>query len=236
MSTNSGNRQAQVGNLSPWIILFFNLVILMTVGLLFGSRIPSGCVSSAGVGFSAAIVTLELFHLTWRFLRDSLPADLAIQIGPIKIPIGPLARLLDRLHPWTLSDPVLLIQAFAFFMIAGILWFPASSPFSTDYVPTIQDFLVHHTDGQTHHYPPGDLLQIKKATMVLVEARTSAQPGISCAWSTTEGNLLPAGGCATQYSTSITGNRDTLAVLVKSPCKAYQTFAGLHIEIVEDKP
>ena len=235
MSANSGNRQAQADSLPLWGVLFFNLAILIALAVLCGLKVSSKCVSSTGVGLSLAIVALELFHLTWRYLGQAL-LQLAIHIGPVEIQIGQFAALFEQLHPRSVPDWILGIQALVLFVIAGILWFPASSPFSSDQVPVIQYFLVHYTNSETERYAPGSLLQIAKGTMVLVEAETSGQPGISCAWSTTNGFLLPVGKCATQYSTPIEGNRDTLAVSAKSPCKTYLTFAGLHIEVLEDEP
>lgn len=232
MSTNSSNHQAQEDSLTLWVILFFNLVVLIVLAILFGREIPSGCVSYVGVGLSSAIVALELFHLIWRHLGNSL-LGLVIPIGRLEIPIRPFATLFEQLHPRMVPNCILWIQAFAFFVFAGLLWCPALSPFSSDQVPDIQQFLVHHTDGHIERYAPGSLLSIEKDTMVLVEAKTSTRPGISCAWSTTAGTLLPVGGCATRYSTSMEENRDTLAVLIKSPCRVYQAFAGLHIEILQ---
>jgi hypothetical protein len=236
MSANPGNGQTQEDSLPPGVILFFNLIILTALAVLFGRKIPQGCVSSIGVGLSLAIVTLELFHLTWRYLGDSL-LNLVIPIGPLKIPIEPLAALFEQLHPRPLHAYVLWTQAFIFLVVAGLLWFPVSSPFSkSDQVPDIRNFLVHYTDSRAETHLPGGLLQIANDMSVLVEVETLAQPDISCTWAATRGSLLPAGRCATQYSTPVGGNRDTLTVLVQSPCKAYQAFAGLHIEIVQTEP
>lgn len=218
--------------LSPAVLLFFNLVVLIALTFFFEREFSSQCVPTVVVGFSAAIVTLELFHLTWRYLGNTL-SNLVISIGSIKIPLGQLAALFELLHPRAVNVYVLWAQAFIFLTISGVLWSPALSPFSSDQVPDIQYFLVHHADGHIERYAPGSLLPIEKDTMVLVEVQTSTRPGISCAWSTTAGTLLPARGCATRYSTSMEENRDTLAVVVKSPCRVYQAFAGLHIEILQ---
>jgi hypothetical protein len=213
------------------IVLFFNLVGLVALAVFFGINIPSRCVSPVGVGLSLAIVALELFHLTWRYLGETL-LSLVIRIESLEIPIGQLAAFFERLHPRDLRDDFLWTQALFFFVIAGFLWFSPWSPFSNpEPAPNIQNFLVRHTGGDVETYALSGLLQLERDTNVLVEARVSDQPDISCIWSTTKGTLLPATGCAVQYSTPVEGNRDTLTILVQSPCKKYQAFASLNIEI-----
>lgn len=217
--------------LPPPVMLFFNLVGLGALAFFSGLYMPSRCVSPIGVGLSLAIVELELIHLIWRYLGETL-LSLVISIASLKIPIGQLAAFFERLHPRALPGYFLWTQAIVFFVIAGFVWFPPWSPFSNpEAAPSIRNFLVHPTGGQVETYALGSLLQIERDTSVLVEARVSDQPDISCVWSTTMGTLLPATGCATQYSPPIEGNRDTLTIRVQSPCKTYQAFAGLNIEI-----
>ncbi|MBI1882545.1 MAG: hypothetical protein HYR94_30595 [Chloroflexi bacterium] len=171
-----------------------------------------------------------MFHLTWRYLGEAL-LSLVIPIGPLEIPIGQLAALFERLHPRALPSYFLWMQALIFFLVAGFLWSPWSPLSNPEPVPSIQNFLVHHTDDDVETYALGSLLQIERDASVLVEAKVPNQPDISCIWSATKGTLLPATGCAVQYSTPVEGNWDTLTILVQTPCKTYQAFAGLNIKI-----
>ncbi len=220
-------------NLSPFIIAFFNLVIFVGLAVVFGQNIPLECVSSFGIGVSAGLVTLGLFHLIWRYLGEML-MHIDIQIGSHKVRIGQFAKLFESLHLRVLPDFILWGQFSVFLVLAAVLWFPSTSPFThLDTVPNIQEFLVYHTPNHPETYGPGDLLPIPRGTGVHIEARAIAQPNISCAWSTTRGSLFPEKGCATQYSTPIEGNRDTLTVEIRSPCKTYRISTNLHIGIIQ---
>jgi hypothetical protein len=184
-----------------------------------------------------AIILLVLFHLTWRYLSQMISGSSdAIKVGPAAVSIRTLGELLNALHPWALSDRLLCVLGLATLTAAVVLGLSPLSPFGPQEIPpAVKNFLVHYADGQTKTVAIGGLIEIPADTQALIEAVVPDQVDTSCSWFTMKGRQLPAQGCAMRYNAPFEGNRDVLSVLVRSPCKTWQTFAGLHIGLVHDQ-
>lgn len=226
--------------LSPWVMLFFNLVAVIILALILGPLVSVSlpCVSPLASAPSLAVILLVLFNLFWRYLNPVIKVSGGtVKVAWVAFPIKVLASLSDALHPWIISNPVLWVLAIVLFLAAGLVGVGPFSLFPVqESTPIIQDFLVHYADSQTETFAAGDLVEIPAYTQALVEAVVSGQADVSCTWSAVKGTQLPQKRCATIYSPPFEGNQDALSVLAQSPCKTWQAFAGLHINVVQVQP
>lgn len=219
--------------------LLLNFVFFVIV-LVFlpRSSVSLPWVSPQASVVSLAVILLLLFHLIWHLLAPVIRefSD-SIEVGPVAFPIRVLVSLLDALHLWIRPDWVSWVLSIILFAAAVVLGLSPVSPFRIEETPPIiQKFCVYHADGSTETFAVGDFVKVRAYTQVLVEAEVSDQAEVSCMWFAVKGMQLPARGCATLYSPPLEGNRDALSVLAESPGKTWQTFAGLHINIVQVQP
>ena len=180
---------------------------------------------------------MAIFHLFWRYLDPVLKEIREpVEVGPVNVSINTIASLIDILHPRQLSVRTLWLLAIIL-LSAGIFGLSSLSPFrTTELSPSLQNFTVRYGDGHTEAFFAGDLVKVQKDTNVIIEAGVADREGISCIWSTQKGNQHPVEGCAVRYSPPLGEKQDALSVLVQSPCKTQQTFAGLAIEITQSQP
>ncbi len=221
--------------LPGYIQLFFNLVIGGIAAFVVRDRFPVACVHPMASAGSQAIILLLLSHLVWRYLNPVVN-DLANEIkdGKFQSVIKVFASLLDALHPSTLSNGKLWLLTIALSVVVGVPGhIPALSPFRSkgDPTPVIQTFSVRYLDETTLTLKPGDTVEIMANEQVLVETLPHTDP--PCAWSSARGTLQSAEGCATLYSAPFEGTCDTLVIMIQSACEKRQSYAGLHINIVQ---
>lgn len=219
--------------------LLLNFVFFVIVlAFLLRSSVSLPYVSPQASVVSLAVILLLLFHLIWRLLAPVIRefSD-SIEVGSVAVPIRVLVSLLDALHLWIRPDWVSWVLSIILFAAAVVLGLSPVSPFRIEETPPIvQKFCVHHADGSTETFAVGDFVKVRAYTQVLVEAAVSDQAEVSCRWFAVKGMQLPARGCATLYSPPLEGNRDALSVLAESPGKTWQTFAGLHINVLQVQP
>lgn len=223
----------------PWYaLLLFNVAIVVAIVVfLIRDRLLVSCVHPVASAVSEAVILLLFLHLVWRFLNPAIGglAD-AIAVQGVKVPIKALASLLGALQPSTLSNKMLWLS-FIVFSLIGV-WIldvsPLPSPFlQPDETPIIQSFSVRYLDGTTVTLKHGDVVDIMPNEQVRVEAETLLHTDLPCTWSTARGTLQSAERCSTLYSAPFEGAHDTLVVLIQSACEKRQTYAGLHISIVQ---
>jgi len=101
--------------------------------------------------------------------------------------------------------------------------------------PVIQEFVVHRDDGTTEMFAPGAVVRIPENALWRVEVVVD-QVGVSCTWFSHEGRPLPSEECTASYRPPREGDQAALSVMVESPRKTRQSFAGLHIQIVRTQP
>jgi len=223
------------------VLLFFNLVVVIILSLVLRPLVLDlfPCVPVLASAPSLAIILLTLCHLVWRYLNPVFKVSGGtVDVALVAVPIRVIASLADALHPYPqiLSDTALWISAVVISLAAGILGLSPLSPFCVqEATPIIQNFLVHR-DGLTGTYDAGDVFEIPAYTHALVEAVAAGETDVPCTWSVAQGMQSPAKGCAIVYYPPIEGDRDALSVLVQSPCRSRQTFAGLHVHILQDQP
>lgn len=131
--------------------LFINLIVGSVLCFLIwtGYGIPSWwmpCVMPAFREVSFFIIAWFLLHGIWRYLRSLIIAlDNVINVGPINLPIGAFASLLDLFHLWRLSDGILWIIIGVLFI--PVLFFHLYTPLSfrsSEPMPIIKGFSVQY--------------------------------------------------------------------------------------------
>lgn len=215
------------------LVVFFNALIVMTLVLMLANTPP--CVSPIAHGLSVAVLLVLFAHVIWRsFHKEIRQMDGNLNLGILKIdiPIRGLAALLDKLHPWVLSDIALWGLAI---VLGGIAWGLGLSVFSPfpiiEPTPLIQSFSVRDRSGSPQVYPPDQVIEIKNGQLLFVAAE-GVSAKVLCTWSSAvKGPLSLEPGCSVQYIAPLTGNMDMLTVQVQSHCKTRSTFASLQMII-----
>lgn len=184
---------------------------------------------AAAVGATLCLVLL--CHLFWRYFHG----DIRSAKGTLRFVIARLRLdrwlfvIADRLHPWWLSVPalwsvvLLVILALSFFLLNSL------SPWMLDEMPPyVEIFRVQDASGREVVIRPGGFAEVKSGDSVRIEAEV-LDCG-SCQWSASLGEIHDA-GCVAQYQAPFGGSRDTLWVMLKSPCGTQDGLAGLNVEV-----
>jgi len=217
------------------IVLLLNLAVIVALStMLVFVNIPrvtdivasiAPCMSPTPRAWGMVVLLILLIHFFWSCL-SSAAKDALGALG--KLP-ELLVTLLGLLQPSELSKPVLWGIAGLVFSVTfwGVY---ASGCFTIpETTPIIESFSVRYPDGSTQVHRFGDKIQVSGGQLVRVEALITNAVNVHCEWSAAKGILLPANGCATQYSVSPAKDVDSLTVHVQSRCKTQGAYASLYV-------
>lgn len=219
------------------VILFFNLAVVIALTLYLRNQIKLPCVQPAEASAaSAGIILLMFFHLFWRHFTPLMPAnpdggaDGNVALGILRVSLKTIQAILDELHPWKLSTRRLWVLAALLLLSIGFANLSTLSPFRVSgEKPIVQGFFVQRLDGTTETLNPGDVLSILANERLQIEARIHAVSEASCTWSIAGSDASVVKGCSIVFGLPSGRQRDSLTVIVQSPCSTYQTNAGLHV-------
>ena len=226
-----GSIQKTVPPLAQFIA---NLLVLGILTYLFYGKVVVGCESNWVSAFSSAIITIVVFHIVWHYLYPVFTLSGKFSLFGFAINLKSFSNQLERLHPRHLPVFILWGVAIVLILSASIIGFTNLSPFVLeDPIPIIENFTVTYSNKQKSVVLAGDTIEIVPDEQILIEATVSQQSGLQCKWFTSNGKLQAATACAILYSPKFDIKHDTLVVLMQSLCQEKQTFAGVHISVIQ---
>lgn len=221
----------------PWYaLLFFNLVSIVGLAFLLKRLAISlfPCVSAMAAAIGTALCLVLICHLFWRYFH----VDIRSAKGTLRLVIARLRLdrwlfvIADRLHPWWLSVPALWSVTLLVLLTSLFLFLNSLSPLMrAEMPPYIEIFRVQGASGREVAVRPGGFAEVRSGDSVRIEAEV-LDCG-SCQWSASLGEIHDA-GCVAQYQAPFYGSRDTLWVLLKSPCQTQDGLAGLNVEVTQN--
>ncbi len=90
--------------------------------------------------------------------------------------------------------------------------------------PIVFEFTAQSRDQAIR---PGDVISVSGST--LITAKISGACALPCEWQTINGTMVPGATCSVYYTPPGNGEKDTLTVIARSPCKTTQTEATIFI-------
>ena len=228
-----GSKPEQGLSVPTALVLNFIVVVALSLVLIF-VNIPgvtnivtsiAPCMSPTPRALGIVVILILFIH----FVASCLPSAAKDAFGALGTLPKLLVTLLDPLQPSALSKPVLWSIALLVFSATawGVYW---SGGFTIpETTPIIESFSVRYPDGSTQAHRFGDKIQVSEGQLVRAEAVITNTVDVYCEWSTIKGILLPANGCATQYSVSPAKDVDSLTVHVQSQCRTQSAYASLHV-------
>lgn len=236
---------------SPVVILIFNVLVL--IALWFILLVPpvndvlvtfweklSSCPPSTFQTLGAALILLEVLHLTWRFFGHKLVEQMGEAGVPDIVGIGQLLlKIVGLLHPHVLDNRVLWALFVVALLVASALVLLPLPGRAHDNSIRLSNFTVQRTTPpSTETINPGDTLLVIPGEIVHISANAAGPAGFKCTWFTTPiGTKLGIGKCSLTYCAPRSAKLDNIAVLVSSPCRTDpEVFAGFHIRVAQTTP
>jgi hypothetical protein len=223
-----------------FLAIFFNLVIVVILGIFVLPQSSSSCITPLASRLSWGCIIVIIAHIFWRSFGQIIKQQTgdSVDLKFIKIPVGVLYSILDQLNFKQIPNLLFGIISIIIALIVAMILSPVS-PFRVDdgIYPLIQGFTVQHT-GKIEHLNFGDPLNIEPNQRIRIEVLFEEQGNFICKWSANQGELVTTGknGCATFYNLSFGEKLSTLTVTVNHSCVDRQATASVPLILQTSTP
>jgi len=218
-----------------------NVILLVALaflawGLYTRIRAALPCYLSIAFVLCGSVFLLALLHAVLRpvgLLLDGIQ----IKAGPISGALKGASDLIAWVHPtwapyswrWGVIGFLMVISAALFFVTGRV---------RTEATPAVVQFLVTYigSPGQ-EAFRPQAIAPVERGRRVRIQAETLRQDRVRwCTWSSAQGRLSPAEGCATFYAAPGQETLDVVDVIVETQCRTQVFHTSLVIQVVGSTP
>ncbi len=215
-------------------MVILNLALLATLTGWLYSLIHLPCYRPLAPALSGAFTLWTLLHVIWRPVSPAL-ARITFRWGSAEIEVKKMTALVDLLHPSGLSDLWLWIVA-GIVVAVSVAAFLTVGRIRTEDAPVVDQFSVKYIGvNPENNFSPRVVVPVQAEQHVLIRAVTLCKEP-RCTWTTAEGTLSTASGCATYYVAPRQETWDFVDVKVETRCKTQSTWRGLFIQVVQSTP
>jgi len=217
-----------------------NLILLVALaflawGLYTRIRAALPCYQSTAFVLCGSVFMLALLHAVLRpvgLLLDGVQ----IKAGPISGALKGASDLIAWVHP-TRAPYSLRWGVIGFLMVISVALFFAAGRLRTEATPAVTHFLVTYIGSPGEEaFGPRAIAPVKTGQRVRIQAKTLRERVLKCTWSSAQGRLSPAEGCATFYAAPGQETWDAVDVTVQTQCGTQVFQTSLVIQVVGSTP
>ena len=215
-------------------MLTLNVLMLGAIAWWLHSLAGPPCYLPLAFALCGSVALLAVFHVVLRLAGAAL-SEVKITIAGVSFGTKAVSTLVNLFHPSGFSSLWLVI-------VAAIVIFVNAAVFLTlgrvrvEDMPVVDRFSVRYISANLEKtFGLRAVVPVEPGQRVLIRAQTSC-PEPRCTWTSAEGPLSKAEGCAILYTPPRQAKSDFVDVKVDTRCRTQSTSTGLFIEITHEAP